>query len=182
MMTRLRHNLLTAWKYLLSFRKQNWELGDYPVVVRAQEVPPSGNGASPRERQYRWRAEILKWYLFGFGDTPDEALRELAANFSKAAAARQLKQTPLPRPGTTVPVEWASRERIDTHAELAEDFIRRVLELEWAWISDESSLWDFHQDETNMALQAKIQEVYGVDVSDIESGNVAEILSRIAES
>jgi hypothetical protein len=45
-----------------------------------------------------------------------------------------------------------------------------------------SSLWDFHGDETNDALHAKIKEVYGVDVSDIKSGNLSEILERIAAS
>ena len=52
--------------------------------------------------------------------------------------------------------------------------------LDWAWISDESSLWDFHTDDTNEKLWAKILEVYGVDVSDIESARLSEILNRIA--
>jgi hypothetical protein len=63
---------------------------------------------------------------------------------------------------------------------LADDFIRRVLNKDAVWISDESSLWDFHRQDTNAALVAKIREVYGVDVSDIESGNLADILDRIA--
>ncbi|MGA9586626.1 MAG: hypothetical protein WBQ95_14935 [Terracidiphilus sp.] len=50
----------------------------------------------------------------------------------------------------------------------------------WAWISDESSLWDFHIDETNERMWAKILEVYGVDVSDIESARLSEIFNRIA--
>jgi hypothetical protein len=37
---------------------------------------------------------------------------------------------------------------------------------------DESSLWDFHGDESNEALPTKIKEVYGVDVSDIRSGEI----------
>jgi len=63
---------------------------------------------------------------------------------------------------------------------LADDFIRRVLQLDWAWVSDESRLWDFHHLETNAAIVAKIREVYGVDVSDIESANLTDILDRIA--
>ena len=86
----------------------------------------------------------------------------------------------MPRPGTRVPVQFAAQERVSAHPELAEDFVRRVLELEWAWISDESSLWDFHWDETNDALYAKIEEVYGVDASDIKSAKLSEILDRIA--
>lgn len=63
-----------------------------------------------------------------------------------------------------------------------EDFVRRVLGLDWAWISDESSLGDFHDDKTNEALIAKVKEVYGVDVSDIQSAKLFEILDRIAAS
>jgi hypothetical protein len=56
-----------------------------------------------------------------------------------------------------------------------------VLNLDWAFISDESSLWDFHEAKTNEALIARIKEVYGVDVSDIESAKLPEILERIAK-
>jgi hypothetical protein len=78
-------------------------------------------------------------------------------------------------------LELASRQRVSAHSELAEDFIRRVLKLDWAFISDESSLWDFHEAETNGALIARIEEVYGVDVSDIESAKLPEVLERIAK-
>ncbi len=57
-----------------------------------------------------------------------------------------------------------------------------MLGLGWAFVSDESSLWDFHTGETNKVLIAKIKDPYGVDVSDIESGNLAMILDRIATS
>jgi hypothetical protein len=113
--------------------------------------------------------------MTGGGDTTQEALRELGKRFESAKARK-----PLPRPGTHVPVEFASGQKIDAHRELAADFIRRVLNLDWAWISDESSLWDFHYAEDNAALIAKIEEVYGVDVSDIESARLSEILERIA--
>jgi hypothetical protein len=78
-------------------------------------------------------------------------------------------------------LEFASRTRVSAHPELVEDFTRRVLNLDWAFISDESSLWDFHEAGTNGALIARIKEVYGVDVSDIESAKLAEILERIAK-
>jgi hypothetical protein len=76
--------------------------------------------------------------------------------------------------------EFAARNRIDQHPEIEMDFIRRVLELPWAFISDESSLWDFHHDLTNEAFVEKIRGVYGIDVSDIPKGNIADILDRIA--
>ena len=46
------------------------------------------------------------------------------------------------------------QERVNAHRDLADHFIQRVLGLEDAWISDESSLWDFHTDETNQHLRA----------------------------
>ena len=86
----------------------------------------------------------------------------------------------LPRPGTKVPIEFASQERVGKHPELARDLLRRVIGVEGAWISDESSLSDFHDFETNDELIVKIKEVYGVDVSDIHSARLCEILERIA--
>ena len=72
--------------------------------------------------------------------------RPLLGRGAKAEKAKEGKK--LPRPGTHVEIEFASRDRVDAHAELAEDFIRRVLNLDWAFVSDESSLWDFHQGST----------------------------------
>ena len=114
------------------------------------------------------------------GNSPEEAMAELSSNFERAKAKKLEEGEHLPRPGTTVPIEYASQDRVNLNAGLAQDFIRKVLELEWAWISDESSLWDFHMEETNDRLNSKILEVYGVGVSDIESGNLSEIFERIA--
>jgi hypothetical protein len=93
-----------------------------------------------------------------------------------------LEERFLLRPGIVGPLEFASQERVKANQDLSEEFIRRVLNLDWAWISDESSLWDFHTNETNDMLHAKIMEVYGVDVSDIESAKLSEILDRISTS
>ena len=77
--------------------------------------------------------------------------------------------------------EYAPTDRISAHSQLAEDFTRRVLGLDWALISDESYLSDFHPDETDDAvIAARIKDVYGVVVSDVQSAKVCEILERIA--
>ena len=78
------------------------------------------------------------------------------------------------------PIVFVPRPRIDHHSELVNDFIQRVLELDWAWISDQSSLWDFHTDTTNGKYIERIHRVYGVDVSDVQNGNLADIFDRIA--
>jgi hypothetical protein len=170
---KLNYKLRCIWKSCLSVRKRDWELSDYPVVVHRNKSYSIPVGQ-------RYIASILNWGIAGAGDTKGEALVSLGKNFANAKAKRLTERTSLPRPGAKVPVEFAPQERISARAELADDFTRRVLQLDWAWISDESSLWDFHHQETNAALVAKIREVYGVDVSDIESANLADILDRIA--
>jgi hypothetical protein len=120
------------------------------------------------------------WVVTGGGDTQREALQELEKAFAAVKGVRAKAKQRLPRPGVHVPIEFASQQRISAHSELADDFVRRVLNLDWAFISDASSLWDFHHAETNEALIMRIKEVYGVDVSDIESARLSEILERIA--
>ena len=176
---RLRNNIAAFWKRSLSFLKDGWELTDYPVVIREQlSLDPMYK--APRFKHHRFIAYIVNWTLNGFGDTRLEAMRDLQAKFDSTKQDRSQNGKPLPRPGVSEPIEFASQERVSQNQDLSEDFVRRVLNLDWAWISDESSLWDFHTEETNELLHAKILEVYGVDVSHIESAKLPEILDRIA--
>ena len=115
--------------------------------------------------------------MSGGGATRQEALEELQKCFDRFESEKRK----LPRPGIRVPIEFADRKRVDQYPELANEFTHRILELDWAWISDASSLWDFHDDETNERYVDKIRRVYGVDVSDIQSGNLADIFDRIAK-
>ncbi|MGB8010331.1 MAG: hypothetical protein WCF68_01860 [Terriglobales bacterium] len=176
---RLNEQLHAAWKFCLSLRKRNWELDDYPITVREQAIDPDSVGS--RLKQHRYAARIVNWWaLLGMGDTEQEARQVLEEHFASIKVERDKTGEALPRPGTKVPIQFASQKRVEVYPELAEDFIHRVLNLDWAWISDESSLWDFHHNETNEELIAKINEVYGVDVSDIQSAKLAEVFERIA--
>jgi hypothetical protein len=87
----------------------------------------------------------------GSANSKLEVLEELRENFDRSKATRPS----LPRPGTKVPIEFAATERVGLRPELAKDFVKRVLAIDWAWVSDESSLGDFHQDETNEVLPRK---------------------------
>lgn len=165
-----------AYKWVLSFRKTDWELGDYPVSVAKQTRDPSIDPS--RFTMQPYRAYIINWAFIGLGDTPAEARAKLAENFAKIKAGGKA----LTRPGRTRPVEFASQEKVFKDEALSEEFIQKVLDLEWAWISDESSLWDFHGERTNDRLHARIREVYGIDVSDIESGRLWVIFERIEKS
>lgn len=180
-MTKAEQHVRAWWKCFLSLFKRDWDLSDYPISVRRQEIDPDYVGT--RLKQHRYSAQIVNWWVVsGNGDTKEEAVKDLEKNFSATKAERARSGKKLPRPGTHVEIEVSSRERVDAHPELAEDFVRRVLNLDWAWISDESSLSDFHSADDNQELIAKINEVYGVDASDIEAAKLWQILDRIAAS
>ncbi len=156
--------------------KDQWTMDDYPIRVWRQPViePPHKSRLKPLQ----WAASVINWPgMSGSANSRLEAVEELRKNFERF----KVTKPSLPRPGTKVPIEFAAKERVGQHSELAKDFIERVLDLEWAWISDESSLSDFHGDETNKSLTDKIHRIYGVDVSDISSGNLADIFDRIRE-
>jgi predicted RNase H-like HicB family nuclease len=181
---RLRNFLLACWKWALSFRAREWKLADYPIYIRKQlPNPDSPFDNSPRFKFHNYVARVVNWpTMDGFGDSREEALIDLRATFLARKANLAEEGKPLPRPGTNVSIQFASQERVNEHPDLTKDFIHRVLDLPWAFISDESSLWDFHNEESNDALVAKIREVYSVDVSDIEPGNIYQILDRIAQT
>jgi len=164
-----------AWKRLTSTFKSDWTILDYPI--NTQFHPPSEMSRTSRLKPFVWTTTVINWAgMSAGGNTRQEALEDLRNHFE------QFKDTnkDLPRPGTKVPIQFAERNRVDRHSELAKDFTERILGLEWAWISDESSLWDFHDAGTNDQLIQKIRGTYGVDVSDIPSGNLADIFDRIA--
>jgi hypothetical protein len=179
---RMRNRAFALWKRCLSYRKHDWELSDYPVVFRTQECDPSSAYKAPRFKLKRYLASIVNWHITGMGDSRSEAMQDLSDTFVATKAKKREMGRTLPRSGTEAPIEFASQERVNAHAEIADDFIDHILELDSAWISDESSLWDFHTDENNASYVAKIREIYGVDVSDIDSANLAEILERIAST
>ncbi len=89
-------------------------------------------------------------------------------------------------------LRFASTEKMDRHEHLLLDFLVDVLGFEpededSVFVSNESSLRHFHTygqgpkaNEAELALwQARIEEKYGVDVSDIEDGNLVSIFERI---
>lgn len=78
---------------------------------------------------------------------------------------------------------FAATAHVEQHPALLDDFIINVLDQpDGAFVSDESTLWDFHSERSNEEMFARIQARYGVDASDLQSGNIARILERIAAS
>jgi hypothetical protein len=164
------------WKLLASMSKDEWTLDDYPIRVWSQQVTEPLPAS--RLKPIPWTAGVINWpAMSGGGNTRLEALEEVRKNFDRFKATGKK----LPRPGTKVPIEFAAGDRVSRHPELEKEFIRQVLEINWAWISDESCLGDFHDEETDERLMDRIRRIYGVDVSDIAGGNLADIFDRIAK-
>lgn len=158
------HRIRALRKFCLSFFKRDWVLDDYPISIDYHDAATAT--ATGRWRQDPVVASIINWGVFGGGTTLGEAMTVLEASFSKAKAERERSGDTIPRPGTRPPVRFASQERLKKHPELEKDFTTRVLKLPWAFISDESSLWDFHEEETNDEYFRRIREAYDVDVSE----------------
>lgn len=82
-------------------------------------------------------------------------------------------------------IELASTAGIELFEDIAEEFMFRIFGFEAGdyLITDESSLRDFKGvDEMELAdIQRRIRRVYGLDVSDLASGNLLEIFVRIHE-
>lgn len=167
----IRNGLKKAWKRGLSYRKSTWGFSDYPITVREQRDVPEGS---------RYWARVLGLNLDETSATRVGALESLERRFETRRGELAAEGKPSPRPGTEVPLKIAPQDRILKNDFLVNDFIERILDLPWALITDGSSLWHFHTGTSNEEYFAKIKEVYFVDVSDIESGNIAEILERIA--
>jgi hypothetical protein len=81
-------------------------------------------------------------------------------------------------------VEIAPHSGVDRFDDLADQFMREVLDIDTFLITDESNLSDFgpldeRPEQWLSAIHSRIIEVFGVDVSDIRSGNLLEIFIRI---
>ena len=89
-------------------------------------------------------------------------------------------------------LRFASTEKVDLYGHLLPDFLVDILgfdpeDADSVFVSERSSLRHFHTyrqgpkaNEAELALwQARIEEKYGADVSDIKDGNLARIFARI---
>ena len=166
-------------KFVLSFRKGDWNVHDYPLRF-IDRGPVEAVG---RLKPLRWTAQIVNWLqMRGDADTREAALEDLRQKLDRYRAERGS----LPRPGTgrKLEVNFAATDRIDANQELVADILRQVMGVELedcCFVSNESTLWDFHHDEDNGECYRRITAIYGVDVSDIEPPSLAAIAERIRQ-
>ena len=154
---------LFAW--LRSWRKpaDTWALDDYPVRVRL-----NGGGETG------YVAQIINWYVpIGLGETREEALADLRARFKEA--------TDRPRPGSKVPIQFAESGQVDDFGAWGLDVVEEITGIRPFFVSDGSSLSDFAADDGELAsFVARVRELYGVDISDVEHGHLVTVFERIA--
>jgi hypothetical protein len=126
LLVRLRDDLRRSWKWCRSFAKTGWELQDYPISIKRQELDLN---LPARFTQHQYWARVLGWHIGAGGASKAEALIALREQFAKRKSDWLKKGRKLPRPGVHVPIEFAPRERVNAHTKLAEDFTHRVLQL-----------------------------------------------------
>lgn len=163
--------ILAFYKRLLSYTKTKWNLDDYPLRYKNQ-TDPNNKELKP------WVVQVINWWaLTGLGDTKEEAYTMLKEKFENYKVYHEK----LPRPGCSVPIQFADTTTIDNLEPIAVDFFDKILRYNYydCFISDESSLLDFEQD-TNETLQ-KINQVYNLNLKDIGDGNIVRILMLIDE-
>lgn len=160
-----------AYKWVLSFLHSDWRLIHYPVRI-------GNNGTNPAPES-SWIAQILNWPgPAGLGATPEEAWLEL----EKCLKTIREYRSPMPRPGTRVPIQFAAQNRVKANEQLRDDFIGKILGFkpnDPVFVSDLSSLHDFADEEHVAIYRKKILEIYGVDISDLKAALICEILERI---
>jgi hypothetical protein len=97
--------------------------------------------------------------------------------FSKVVDAFRVKPEDAPEPEKET--MYGPPDRIMKFRWLAADFLKNVMETSDAFISDHSTLWDFHEEDSNDVFYARALERYGVDVSDIPDAKLLPMMEKI---
>jgi hypothetical protein len=164
-------NILAFYKRLLSYTKPEWDLNDYPLRYK--------NQAHPNDKEFKpWVVQIINWWaMAGVGDTKEEAYKMLKEKFENY----KIYNNTLPRPGCSVPLQYAHTTMIDNLESVAVDFFDKILGYDYyeCFISDDSSLLDFEQ--SNDETLRKINETYDLQLKEIGDGNIVRILKLIDE-
>jgi len=166
--------IIAFWKRLLSYFKKTWEINDYPLRFKKQTGPTGEYNVGELKP---WVVQIINWWtMTGLGDTKQDAFEHLCTNFKV-----YLEHDNAPRPGTKVPLSYADTSQIDDLEEIAFDFFKKVLDLNYyeCFISDESSLLDFNID--NGETINKINSIYNLGLTEIGDGNIVRLLKMIKD-
>jgi len=163
--------LLALWKRLLSYKKKDWTLKDYPLRYKQKSTT-----ANPGIDSRSWSVQIIHWWwLVGLGDTKALAFDSLSEAFS----TYKKNQAVLPRPGTIVPLQIAATTELEQLEDIAVHFFPAVLGYDFHGIlvTDESSVFDFGVDEK--PILETIYTLYHLQLNELGDGNIVRILKAI---
>jgi hypothetical protein len=164
-------------KQIKSYFKADWDFDDYPTET--WEILNAG------ENEARYGAGIINWAMMvERGETPEKALAALKDDFT----LYKNNNNQLPRPGTKVPIKFASTGNIEKYEKTAADFFEKVLNTDYydGFYSDGSILAYFEpgNDEEKARrmreeIIRKILVLYNVDISYIYDEPLWRIFERI---
>jgi hypothetical protein len=165
------------WSSLRSKPDADWRLDEYPIrdVQQLAEDHEPGRFAVSQA----WRSEVLGWPgMVGLGATRGHARAALRRRFEDWRESGQAR----PRPGRLQPLRFASDDRVSADEVRYVDFLVNVLEQdpEEAWVSDLSTLWHFAEGSGIEGFLHRIEQHYGLRVTDDDSPVIVDILERIA--
>ncbi|MFL9845560.1 hypothetical protein [Flavobacterium rhizosphaerae] len=141
--------LKAKYKLILSYLKSDWSFDDYPLEIMY----------NPNAGEEKYHARLINWYhMIDFGKSRDEAIRNLKIMFDEYK-----NENELPRPGSVVPIKYATSFKVEEYEDIAIDFFEKILGLNYfsCFISDLSSLYDF--DLANTDTLSKINEIYHIE-------------------
>jgi hypothetical protein len=160
-----------------SYFKAKWDFNDYPIKI--WKNPNAG------DNKVAYGACIVNWTnMVGHGATSEEALKALKVSFNRYKDNNDV----LPRPGTKVPLKFASTANIDKYEKTALDFFKRILNMNFyeGFYSDESALSNFepydNEERTENIRCETIKRtllLYNVDITDIYDEPLWIILDKI---
>ena len=163
-------------KRLLSYKKASWNFNDYPV--RTWKNPNAG------ELKLTYGAGISNWPLMsGHGETKEKAMEDLKSRFQLYKENNEH----LPRPGAKVPIKFYTTEQISKYEELAVDFFKKVLNMDYykGFYSDGSGLEHFEPPEEEQAKSTRKEiirrtlAIYNVDISDVYDEPLYVVFEKI---
>lgn len=175
--------MINKIKRILKKLKHSYNINDYDIIYIFYGVESYDFNNRERVLYVDWKAEIYGWKeMVGVGSTRYEAYHDLEKIFEDY----KKKNSILPPPtrhqshfiATTIPLSF---DRLSMYSDIAADFLPRILNynLEDCWISEHSTLWHFAPRVEEEEIFTRILHEYGVDVSDIENGNLLSIFDRL---
>lgn len=173
------NNLDVKIKRFSSYFKIKWTLKDYPVEVFINK--------NAQEKNVVYGAKITNWAgMVGHGETEELAIISLNERFTLFKD----NNDSLPRPGSVVPITYASTVEIEKYEDIAVELFQRVFNTDYysGFYSDEVyfGILELQVNEdvgdSKTYIINAIMHNYGIDVSDIYEQPLWKILKLISET